>query len=741
MRTLARWCCRHWIATIVGWLAIVVVLVGIHSAVGSAFTDKFTLPNTDSFDALHLLQHANPKTSGETDQLVISVDHGKVTDPVVKARAEKLFGEVAKTKYVAEVVSPYTPSTAKQIAPGGRVAFADVVFTNAANNQKVTASDASHFDKVITSASGNGVHFNAEGNIAEAGNPQNSNSSLFIGFIAAAIVLFLAFGSFTAMLLPLLAAGVSLGAGTAVIGLASHVLDMASFSSELSLLIGLGVGVDYALFIVTRYRQASLRGVSREDAVVEAIDSSGRAVLFAGVIVCVAMLGMFALGISFLYGIAVAATIVVAFTVLAALTLLPALLGALGGKVPRRRERRAIREGSYTVSDESPRWAAWTRLLSRYPAALAALAAAVMIVIALPFFHMRLGSADAGTDPTNTTTRQAYDALATGFGPGYNGPLELVAQIRSRGELVSFTRAERAVARTPGIVGSTPVKVVKGAGPGRPTVATADVYPSTSPQAKETTALLNHIRQTVLPQATKGTGVHVLVGGTTAIFEDFSKVLTRKLPLFVGVVVLVSFLLLMVVFRSLLIPAIAAIMNLLSAGAAFGVMTAVFQNGWGNSLLGFNTTGPIESFIPVLLFPILFGLSMDYEVFLVSRIYEEWHRRGDTTEAVTHGLAATGRTITAAAAIMFLVFGSFVLGGEWVIEMFGVGLAAAVLLDALIVRMVLVPGLMIMFGKANWQIPDWLDRTLPHVNVEGQARPLVPAGGGAPEPEPEAVAG
>ncbi|HEX5194882.1 MAG TPA: efflux RND transporter permease subunit, partial [Solirubrobacteraceae bacterium] len=431
MRTLARWCCRHWIVTIVGWVALVVVLVGIHGAVGSAYTDKFTLPNTESFDALHLLQHANPKTSGETDQLVISVDHGKVTDPAVMARAEKLFGQVQKTKYVAEVISPYTPQTAKQIAPDGKVAFADVVFTNAANQQKITSGDASHFDTVITSASGDGIHFNAEGNIAEAGNPQNSGSSLFIGFIAAAIVLFLAFGSFTAMLLPLITAGVSLGAGTAVIGLGSHVLDMASFSSELSLLIGLGVGVDYALFIVTRYRQASLRGVAREDAVVEAIDSSGRAVLFAGMIVCVAMLGMFALGISFLYGIAVAAAIVVAFTVVASLTLLPALLGALGGKVPRRRERRAIREGSFTVSDESPRWAAWTRALSRRPAAFATAAAVLMIVIALPFFHMRLGSADAGTDPANTTTRHAYDALASGFGPGYNGPLELVAQIRS----------------------------------------------------------------------------------------------------------------------------------------------------------------------------------------------------------------------------------------------------------------------------------------------------------------------
>jgi len=747
MRTLARWCCRHWIVTIVGWIAVVVVLVGLHSAAGSAYTDKFTLPHTQSSEALKLLQRADPKKSGETDQLVISVDGGKVTDPAVRARAERLFAQVAKVPHVAQVISPYTPQTAKQIAPDGTVAFADVVFDNAANQNKITAGQAKHFDDVITSASSGSVQFNVEGNIAEAGNKQNSDSSLFIGFIAAAIVLFLAFGSVVAMFLPLINAGISLGAGTAVIGLLSHVLDIASFSSELALLIGLGVGVDYALFIVTRYRQAILRGVTREDAVVEAIDTSGRAVLFAGMIVVIAMLGMFALGISFLYGVAVAAAVVVAFTVVAALTLLPALLGAVGGRVPRRRERRAVRAGELTTDDESPLWRRWTRILAGRPAIFAALAAIVMIVIILPFFHMRLGSADAGTDPTNTTTRHAYDSLAKGFGPGYNGPLELVAQVRSAAQEASFDRSVTQIAKTPGVVGSTPVRIVKPSGPGRPTVATANVYPSGSPQAKSTTALLNHIRDTVIPAATRGTGVTILVGGTTAIFEDFANVLSGKLPLFVGIVVVLSFLLLMAVFRSLLIPLTASIMNLLSAGAAFGVLTAIFQDGIGNKLIGLNTTGPIESFIPVLLFPILFGLSMDYEVFLITRIFEEWHRRGNTKEAVTHGLAATGRTITAAALIMFLVFASFVLGGEWVIEMFGVGLAAAVLLDAVIVRMVLVPGLTILFGDWNWKIPAWLDRVLPHLNVEGQARPLVPAGdSGArpipePEPEPEPAAG
>jgi RND superfamily putative drug exporter len=581
------------------------------------------------------------------------------------------------------------------------------------------------------------VQFQVEGNIAQAGNSTNQGSGLLFGFIAAAIVLFLVFGSFTAMALPLLAAGFSLGSGIAAVGLFSHVFNIATFSNELALLIGLGVGVDYALFIVTRYRQALLRGKSRHDAVVESLDTSGRAVLFAGLIVCIAMLGMFALGVNFLYGVAVAATITVAFTVLAALTLLPAMLGLVGRWVPRRRERRAIKEGRLTRDDESAAWARWTHAMSKRPAAFAVVAAAVMLLLAVPFLHMRLGSSDAGTDPSSTTTRKAYDLLARGFGPGYNGPLQLVAQINSPAQAAAFARTDQAVAATPGVAGSTPVRILPGTG-GRPTVAIANVYPKGSPQAASTSDLLRTVRNQVIPQATRGTGLTVLVGGTTAIFEDFSHVLSAKLPLFIGVVVLLSFLLLMAVFRSLLIPVTAAVMNLLSACAAFGVVTAIFQDGTGGSLLGIDKTGPIEAFVPVLMFPILFGLSMDYEVFLVSRIYEEWHRRRDNRAAVTHGLAATGRTITAAAAIMVLVFGAFILGGQRIIELFGIGLASAVLLDAVIVRSVLVPSLMMLFGDANWWIPRWLDRLLPHLKVEGSTDTPPAAVGpdlpGAPEP-------
>jgi RND superfamily putative drug exporter len=719
MRKLATWCFRHRAITLVAWVVGLAALIAIHSAAGSAYSNNFDLPHTPSFDAIRLLERDAPRASGETDQIVIAAQRGKVTDAAVRARAQAVFAAVARLPHVSTVASPYAAGGARQISPSGQVAFANVTFDAASNKNQIAMTAAKTFVSTITSASGHGVQFEVEGNIAESGNQDNSASGLIFGILAAAVVLFLVFGSLIATLLPLITAGLSLGTAINVIGLLSHVFTMADFSSELALLIGLGVGVDYALFIVTRYRQGLLRGLDREQAVVDSLDTSGRAVLFAGMIVCIAMLGMFALGVSFLYGVAVAAAIAVAFTVLAALTLLPALLGFLGGLVPSRRNRRALRDGKRRVTDESPAWARWAGAMSKRPALFAGISALVMIVIAIPFFSIRLGSADAGSDPASSTTRKAYDLLAKGFGPGYNGPLQLVAQVDSPAQRAAFIRVEQAVARTPDVVRATPPAFISSVHGGS-TVALANVYPKGSPQAVSTANLLSRVRDQVVPAAARGTGLTVLVGGTTAIFHDFAQVLSSKLPLFIGIVVLLSFLLLMAVFRSLVIPLTAAVMNLLSAGAAFGVVTAIFQFGWFGSLLGI-TSGPIEAFLPVLMFPILFGLSMDYEVFLISRVYEEWHRRGDNREAVTHGLAATGRTITAAAAIMVLVFGAFVLGGQRIIELFGIGLASAVLLDALIVRSVLVPALMMIFGSRNWQLPAALERVLPHLNVEGSA--------------------
>jgi RND superfamily putative drug exporter len=738
MRTLARTCYVHRRLVLLGWIVAIVGVTVIHGAAGSAYSDNFKLPHTQSFDAIRLLQRNAPKASGDTEQLVIGARQGKVTDPAIRSQAEALIAQVEKLPHVSSVASPFDATGKAQISPSGDVAFANVTFD--AQSNKVSTSEAKTLVDKVTGASNDAVEFELGGQVAQSASQGNDSSGLLFGFLAAAAVLFIVFGSLLAMILPLLTAALSLGTGIGVVGLLSHVIDMASFSNELALLIGLGVGVDYALFIVTRYKQGVLRGLTGEQAVIESLDTSGRAVLFAGLIVCIAMLGMFALGVSFLYGVAVAAAIAVSFTVIAALTLLPAMLGFFGRLVLRRSERRALREGQLRTSDESAAWARWMGWMQKRPAAFAAVAAAVMLILAIPFLSIRLGSADAGSDPANSTTRKAYDLLAKGFGPGYNGPLQLVAEVNSPEQKQAFLKVQQAVAHTPGIVGAAAPHVIPGAN-GHADVAIADLYPQGSPQDKATADLLHHVRNDVVPAAEQGSGLNVLVGGQTAIFDDFSHVLAGKLPLFIGIVVLLSFLLLMTVFRSIAIPLTAAIMNLLSAGAAFGVVTALFQNGWGASLIGVDKTGPIEAFLPVLMFPILFGLSMDYEVFLVSRIYEEWHRRRDNREAVVHGLAATGRTITAAAAIMVLVFGAFVLGGERIIKLFGIGLGGAVLLDAAIVRSVLVPAVMLMLGDLNWKLPKFLDRILPHLNVEGSEPRFAPPADSSPrEPMPEPAA-
>jgi RND superfamily putative drug exporter len=715
MRSIATWCVRHRRLVLAGWIVALVGLTFVSGAVGTAYKDSFSLTGTQSFEAQNLLQRVAPKAAGDHEQIVVAVRDGRVTDAATRARIQTMLAHVAALGEVASVASPFGRDASTQISPSGQIAFANVTLSKQA--PKFTTAQAKTFVHTAQAGAGHGLEVEVEGQVAQLANKTNV-SSVGLGAAAALVVLLLVFGSLLAAFLPLVTAGIALGTGTAVIGLLSHVLTMASFSSQLSLLIGLGVGVDYALFIVTRFRQGLQRGKPLEQAIVDSLDTSGRAVLFAGITVCIALLGMFALGVSFLYGVAVAASVAVLFTVFAALTLLPALLGFLGPRVLGRRARRALAAGTLTRTDASAGWARWARTVQAHPAVVATAAGLVLVVIAIPFFSMRLGSSDSGSDPAGTTTRKAYDLLAKGFGPGYNGPLQLVAQVRGPGQQATFARVTAAIAKTPGVARITSPVVIAGHA-GTTDVETANVYPVSSPQAASTATLLGTLRGRVVPAATRGSGVAVLIGGQTAIFADFSSVLSNKLPLFVGVVVLLSFLLLTAVFRSLLIPAMAAVMNLLTAGASFGAITAVFQWGWLGSLFGIDKTGPIEAFVPVMMFAIAFGLSMDYQVFLVTRIYEEWHRTGDNQLAVTRGLAATGRTITAAAAIMVLVFAAFILGGERIIELFGFGLASAVLLDALIVRMMLVPSLMLIAGKANWALPRRLDRWLPHLNVEG----------------------
>jgi putative drug exporter of the RND superfamily len=715
MRSLARFAYRRRWLVLVTWVIGFLVLAVLAKGAGSAYSNDFSFPDTDSTRALHLLQAVSPRQSGDRETVVFAAKGGGTfADPALRAAVTKTLADIQRVPHVTAVASPFGPRGAGQTSRDGRIVFAPVTFD--LQPQDVGVPDAKRFVKTVTSHSDATVEVEVSGQLGQEARQQSGGLGTLIGIVAAAIVLLLVFGSVLAMLLPLITALLSLGTAISAQILLSHVMKMPQFSQELSLLIGLGVGIDYALFIVTRHRQGLLAGRDTEDAAVTSVDTSGRAVLFAGVTVCIALLGMFALGVTFFYGLAVASSITVLFTVVAALTLQPALLGFFGRRVLRRAQRRRLAAGELLVDDEGRGWKRWAGWIDRRPALPALVATGIVVALAIPFLSLRLGLSDEGNDPATATTRKAYDLLAKGFGPGFNGPLVLTAEAGTPAERAVLARLTTAVRAQPGVVAVTGPVVIPGAG-GRE-VALLDAYPSSAPEDAATGSLLHRIRRDVIPTVTAGTGVAVYVGGDTAGGEDFSHVLAKKLPLFVGIVVLLSFLLLVGVFRSLLVPVTAAVMNLLSIGASFGVVTAVFQWGWLGSLIGADRPGPIDAFLPVLFFAILFGLSMDYEVFLVSRIHEEWTHRRDNREAVMHGLAATGRTITAAAAIMILVFAAFILGGERVIEEAGIGLASAILIDALIIRSVLVPALMRLFGSANWWLPGWLDRLLPRLSVE-----------------------
>jgi RND superfamily putative drug exporter len=716
MRSLATWCVRHRRLVVLFWVALLVVVTLLSRAAGSNYSNSFTLPKTQSTDAIQLLQAVSPKVSGDTEQVVFQTSHGaKVTDPAVMARINTMVAKLAKVPHVSNIVSPYQPQGAAHISKDGTIAFVTVTFDKQSQNLPTTL--ATTFVNTARSADDHQLQVSVSGQLGEASN-KPSLGGTGPGIILAAVVLLLVFGSLFAMALPLISALVSLGTAVGLIGLLSHVMKMPQFASTLVLLIGLGVGVDYALFIVTRHRQGLLAGRDTEESIVEAVNTSGRAVLFAGIIVCIALLGMFALGVTFLYGLAVSAAIGVALTMIAALTLLPALLGFIGPKVMSRRQKRSLAtDGPRVVGLGSkgfwPRWANFVRDRPILPAVVALIA---VVLIALPFFSLRLGSSDQGNDPVGTTTRQAYDTLATGFGPGFNGPLQVVAVVNGPEDQAALSRVVAAAKVQPNVASvSTPILIPDKTGS---EVATFEVYPKSAPQDAATTTLINQLRNTTVPKAVAGSALTVYVGGSTAVFVDFAHVLSSKLPLFIGLVVLLSFLLLALVFRSLVIPLISAAMNMLSIGAAFGVLVAVFQWGWLGSLLGVSRSGPVEAFLPVMLFAILFGLSMDYQVFLVTRMHEEWLKTGDNRMAVRNGLAATGKTITAAALIMILVFGSFIFGGERVIKEFGLGLAAGILIDAVVIRMAIVPALMLLIGKSNWWFPRWLDRSLPHIGFE-----------------------
>jgi RND superfamily putative drug exporter len=656
MARLARWCFRHRRLVLAGWVLALVLLAAVSQAAGISYATTVTLPNSPSTQALAILQHDFPSASGDADQIVVEANTGSVTSAPVRSEVEAMLADVQRLPHVASVTSPYGPYSASQVSRDGKIAFATVNFDAQAQDLPSDAVNA-----VIHSAQaaqGPNLKVALTGQAIENAQPQQSSNSTALGVILALIVLDLAFGALFAAIIPIVTALVAIGIGYALTGLLSHVLTIVSFAPILGVLIGLGVGIDYALFIVTRHRSGVRSGRSIEDAAMNAVNTAGRAVFFAGLTVVIALLGQILLGVSFLYGAAVAAAVTVALTMLASLTLLPALLGFIGPRVLSGRERRRISEsGPEAEAVTSGLWYCWSRSIERQTALRAAVSLLVVVVVALPVFTLRLGLDDAGTDPASSTTRQAYDLLAKGFGPGFSGPFELVSALHGPADEAAFSRVVEAASRQPGIVTATPPQLSPAG-----SAAVALVYPSTAPQAAQTTTLLDQLRNRVVPAAEAGSGLHVLIGGVTPTEVDFSTALASKLPLFVAVVVILAFLLLLLVFRSLVIPAVASVMNLLSVAAALGVMNAVFEWGWGSSIIGISGSAPVEVFLPVIMFSVLFGLSVDYEVFLVSRIHEQWIRTGDNRVAVTTGQTMTGRVITAAASIMILVFLSFTMG-------------------------------------------------------------------------------
>jgi RND superfamily putative drug exporter len=717
---LAGWCYDHRRGVLVTWILVVVAIIGLSGAVGSAFKDNFNSGSSPSQRAQDLLAARFPAQAGDTANVVVHTT-GQVNDAGNAATITRLVNALTPLPHVSSVRSPLSSGAQHQVSADGHTAFAIIQFDKTTPDLK--SSETKALIRVARSFAHPGFEVALGGDPISAAVSATPGSSEAIGILAAIIIMLVAFGSVVAMGLPILIALVGVGIGYGLVDFASHGFTVPTFGPQLMAMIGLGVGIDYALFIVTRYRQGLHEGRDPRQATVVALSTSGRAVLFAGSTVIISLLGLFVVGLAFMNGLAVGTIAAVLMVLAAALTLLPAMLGFVGYNIDRLHlpgllVRSPTAGGGF--------WYRWSRTVQRRPWVCGTAALAILLVLALPFLSMRLAFSDAGNDPTKLTTRQAYDLLARGFGPGFNGPLVLVADLH-RGSAGDTSARQAAVltldnrlAQQPGLASVTPA-VFNAAGDTAVIVA----YPTTSPQAAQTASLVRHLRRAVVPSTAGRAGVTVLVGGVTAGGVDASHYLSDRLPLVIGLVILLSVLLLMMVFRSVAIPLKAAVMNLLSIGAAYGVVVAVFQWGWLGSVFGVSRRGPIDPWIPLMMFTIVFGLSMDYEVFLLSRIREEWRRRGVNTIAVADGLASTARVITAAAAIMVCVFGSFVINDPLrVLDVFGLGLAVAIFVDATVVRLVLVPSIMQLLGRANWWMPAWLDRLLPRLAVEADVPPV-----------------
>ncbi|MGI9641482.1 MAG: MMPL family transporter [Acidimicrobiia bacterium] len=714
---LGRFAARRPWVVIGAWVAVFLVVIAATSSFGKELEDSMEVPGLDSQQAIELLSAAQSDTAGLTAQVVATPLDASASfaSPSEAAALDSLRSGLGELSNVVGVGGA-------TVSPDGRVARVRV--------QYPVLEESGHADldelKAFTASARDGSPLQIEmgGELFISFEEGETGFGEMLGLIAAAVILLAAFGSVIAMGLPIGMALFGLALGITSMGLVTYLIDIPSWAPQMAMMIGLGVGIDYALFILTRHREFLAEGRSVDDAAGRALATAGQSVLFAGGTVVIAILGLAVAGLPFMTAAAVATSVVVAMMVATSMTLLPAFLGLAGQRLNRRGFR-----GQKPAGQVSERWRRWGEHVSRHAWPYAIGVTLVLVALAAPVFALQLGFPDEGTYPESRTERRAYDLVAEGFGAGINGPLLVAVDISTDATVVE-SLAE-AIASDSGIVGIAPPVVDASVG-----VATIVAFPATSPQDSETVDTIERLRSDVFPAVLEGTGATAHVGGATASFADMGAQVQSRLLLFVAAVILLSFVLLVVLFRSILVPLKAAILNLLSIGAAYGVLVVVFQWGWGKDLIGLEATLPIISFLPLFMFAVLFGLSMDYEVFLLSRIREEYKATGDNDESVIRGIASTARVITSAALIMVAVFIGFVLGDDPTIKMMGLGLAVAILVDATVVRLVLLPATMKLLGDANWWLPAWLDRILPTIDIDGKEEVTVDE----PEREP-ALAG
>ena len=720
---LARVTFRQRGRTVLAWLAALVIVVLLSMTMGGDFKADYSAPGSDSKEAQTLLEARFPSQAGDTVDVVVRADGG-VQDQ--QQAIQDLLAGLGSVAHVEAVSDPFQDPAGISLDGTTLVAHLRLDVENPVDMPR---EDSEQMLEIADAASSAGFQVGLGGqSIVQA--EQGEIGSEGLGLAAAAIILLIMFGSLVAAGLPIIMAVAGLAVSSTLTTVVISFVDAPDWSTSLATMMGIGIGIDYALLMVTRFREWRAAGLDPEAATVATLDTAGRSVMVAGTTVVISMLGLFAMGLSFMRGAAVVTILGVLIVMVASVTLFPALLGYLGKHVDRLRlpigrgHTVVVAEGGHV--EPSRAWLGWSRFVERHRVVAAIIGVATLLALALPFLDVRFGFPDAGNNREETSSRQAYDTLADGFGAGMNGPLLLVAEVPDGTSAGALDQISAAVAETDGVAAVAPATL----NPEGDT-AVVTVIPTTGPQDAETVDLVNTLREQVLPRATDGTGVTAHVGGVTATSIDSSDNIAKRLPLLIGGVVLLSMLLLVASFRSIAVAAKAAVMNLLSVAAAYGVVALVLQGGWAGQLIGIDTPTPLPAFVPVLMFAVLFGLSMDYEVFLVSRMREVWLRTGNNEQAILGGLAGTGRVITAAAAIMVAVFAAFVPSPDVVLKVIGVGMAAAIFIDATVVRLLLVPAVMHLLGRANWWMPAWLGRVLPELHVEGHPEDHLPASAAA----------